>query len=84
MSNRQPRNLDAWVPYVAPLLVIGLVSWIVASATLGIPHGRGHSIESMTGIVALRDIAFPVWLGSFVGILAALALRAFRSLGSER
>ena len=55
-------------------------SLVAASAFLAIPHGPGHSIESMTPFVFLRDVAFPVWVGAFVSILAGLALRAWRSL----
>jgi hypothetical protein len=59
---------------------IGIALWVAGSAVLAIPHGQGHSIESMTPFVVLRDEAFPVWVGAFVCILTGLALRAWRSL----
>lgn len=59
---------------------IGVAVWVGASAVLAIPHGPGHSIQSVTPSVFLRDVAFPVWVGAFVCILAGLALRAWRSL----
>jgi len=34
-------------------------------------------------LAILRDAAFPVWVGAFVCILAALALRARRSLDNR-
>jgi hypothetical protein len=58
---------------------IAIALWVGTSAVLAIPHGQGHSIESMTPFVFLRDAAFPVWVGGFVCILAALALRAWWS-----
>ena len=67
-------------PFLTWAFVIGVAVWVGASAVLAIPHGQGHSIESMTPFVFFRDAAFTVWVGAFVCILAGLALRAWRSL----
>jgi hypothetical protein len=67
-------------PFLTWAFGIGISLWVAATAILAIPHGPGHSIESMTPFVFVRDIAFPLWLGAFVSILAGLALRAWRSL----
>jgi hypothetical protein len=75
----QKRELEGARGFLSGAFVIGIALWVAASATLAIPHGPGHSIESMTPFVVLRDGAFPVWVGAFVCILAGLALRAWRS-----
>ena len=79
MQTGQRREVDSR-PFLAWAFVIGIALWVTASAVLAIPHGQGHSIESMTPFVVLRDAAFPVWVGAFACILAGLALRAWRSL----
>jgi hypothetical protein len=61
-------------PFLTWAFVIGIARWVAASVVLAIPHGQGHSIESMTPFVVLRDAAFPVWIGAFVCILAGLPL----------
>jgi hypothetical protein len=67
-------------PFLTWAFFTAIALWVAASAVLAIPHGQGHSIESMTPFVVLRHAAFPVWVGAFVCILAGLALRAWRSL----
>ena len=74
---------DRWRGIFSRAFLIGLVVWIVSSALLGIPHGPAHSIESPRWIEALRDISLPIWLGSFIGLLAALVMRASTSLRSR-
>ena len=66
-------------PFLSWALFIGIGTWVAASLVLAIPHGPGHSIESMQPFVVVRDAAFAVWIGAFVCILAGLALRAWRS-----
>ena len=78
MQTGQRRELDA-SPFLTWAFVIGIALWVAASAVLAIPHGQGHSIESMTPFVILRDAALAVWVGAFASILAGLALRAWRS-----
>lgn len=80
MQTGQRRDLAAALPFLTRAFLIGIGLWVVASVVLAIPHGPGHSIESMTAFVVVRDAAFPVWLGAFACVLAALALRAWRSL----
>jgi hypothetical protein len=79
MQTRQRPEVDAR-PFLTWAFVIGVALWVAASAVLAIPHGPGHSIESMTPFIVLRDATLPVWVGAFVCILAGLALRAWRSL----
>lgn len=83
MQTRQRRDLAAALPFLTRAVLIGIGLWVVASVILAIPHGPGHSIESMTPFVVVRDAAFPVWLGAFVCVLAALALEAWRSLDNR-
>jgi len=83
MQRDQNRELEAAMPFLTRAFTIAIALWVVASMILAIPHGRGHSIESMTPFVVLRDAAFPVWVGAFVCILGAFALRASRSLESR-
>ena len=80
MQTREGRDLSAAVPILTRAFFIGIGLWVAASVVLAIPHGPGHSIESMTPVVVLRDAAFPLWVAAFVCILAGLALRAWRSL----
>jgi hypothetical protein len=80
MQTEERRDLAAALPFLTRAFVVGVALWVAASVVLAIPHGSGHSIESMTPVAVLRDAAFPVWLGAFACILAALALRAWRSL----
>jgi len=80
MQTSQRSGLEVAIPFLTRVLIIGIGLWVAASAILAIPHGPGHSVESMTSFVVLRDAAFPVWLGAFVCILAGLTLRAWRSL----
>ena len=68
------------MPFFTSAFMIGIALWVIASVPLAIPHGPGQSIESMTAFVVARDASFPVWLGAFACLLAALALRAWRSL----
>ena len=79
MQTDQRRGVDAR-PFLTWAFGIGISLWVAASAILAIPHGPGQSIESMTPFVFVRDVAFPLWIGAFVSILAGLALRAWRSL----
>lgn len=78
MQTGQSREVDAR-PFLTWAFFIGIAVWVAASTVLAIPHGQGHSIESMTPFVVLRDGASTVWVGAFVCILAGLALRAWRS-----
>ena len=80
MQTLEKRDLAAALPLFTRAFFIGIALWVVTSVVLAIPHGPGHSIESMTPVVVLRDAAFPVWLGAFVCLLAALALKTWRSL----
>jgi len=79
MQTGEHRDVDVR-PFLTWSFGIGISVWVAASLVLAIPHGMGHSIETMTPFEILRDGAFPVWLGAFVAILAGLALRAWRSL----
>jgi hypothetical protein len=83
MQTGQRRDLAAALPFLTRTFLIGIGLWVAGSVVLAIPHGPGHSVESMTAMVVLRDAAFPVWLGAFACILAALALKAGRSLDSR-
>ena len=62
-------------------IVVLYIAWLVAAAVLGIPHGPGHSIASMTAVQTIYNIALPIWLGSLVGIVALLAIRAYHRPG---
>jgi hypothetical protein len=79
MQAREHAGVDAR-PFLAWSFGIGISVWVAASLVLAIPHGMGHSIESLQGFEILRDGAFVVWLGAFVAILVVLALKATRSL----
>jgi hypothetical protein len=79
MQTERRQGVDAR-PFLTWAFGIGISVWVAASVILAIPHGEGHSIRSMTPFVFFRDVAFPVWFGAFVSILAGLALRAWRSL----
>jgi hypothetical protein len=70
-----------WLP---SLFAIALGVWVGASAILGIPHGSGHSIESLTVFETLRDVSLPFVVGGFLAILASLALAATGRLTRER
>ncbi len=72
---------EIWFGWFSRAFLVGLIVWLVAAAVLGIPHGLGHSIESMTPVQTIHDISFPVWVGGLAGIAGLLALRAFHSLG---
>jgi hypothetical protein len=69
-----------WFGVFAQILLFTLVIWIVATAILGIPHGAGHSIESMKWAETISNIVFPLWLGSFVGLIGTLAVAAFGAI----
>lgn len=73
-----------WVRWFSAAFVIGLVPWIVSAAVLGVPHGVGHSIESMRWLETVRDVSLPLWLGGLAGIVGALALEAFHWFGHHR
>ena len=45
---------------LSSLFAIALGVWVGALAILGIPHGSGHSIESLTLFETLRDVCFRV------------------------
>lgn len=79
MQTDEHRDVDVR-PFLTWSFGIGMSVWVAASLVLAIPHGMGHSIESLQGFEVLRDGAFPVWLGAFVAILVVLALKAARSL----
>jgi len=79
MRTDEHRGVDVR-PFLTWSFGIGISVWVAASLVLAIPHGMGHSIETMGPFEILRDAAFTVWLGSFVGILVVLALKASRSL----
>ncbi|MGZ6545923.1 MAG: hypothetical protein ACXVEI_11465 [Actinomycetota bacterium] len=81
-GKRSP-DLDATLRWVVPAFGACLAVWVLTSVILAIPHGHRHSIESMTPFVVVRDMAFPLWVGALVWLGAALALRAFRSLGDR-
>ncbi len=80
MQIGEVRDLRTTTAFLARAFLVGMALWVVSSVILAVPHGPGHSIESMTPLVVIRDAAFPVWLGAFVAILAALALKAVRSI----
>jgi hypothetical protein len=70
-----------WFGWFAQLLLFALVIWMIATAILAIPHGVGHSIGSMMAPVqTVSNIAFPIWLGSLVGMIGLLAVGAFEAL----
>jgi hypothetical protein len=71
---------ERWVGLFAWVFLVALLVWVVAAATLGIPHGPGHSIESMTPVQTVYDISLPTWLGSIVGIIGLLAVKAFGAI----
>jgi hypothetical protein len=71
---------ERWLAWFTRAFLAGLIVWVVAAAVLGIPHGPGHSIESLTPVQTIHDISFPVWIGSLAGIAGLLAVRAFQSL----
>ena len=48
MRTSQRRELEAALPFLTRALIIGIGLWVAASAILAIPHGPGHSVESMT------------------------------------
>jgi hypothetical protein len=79
----QRRDLAGALPFLVRAFLLGIGLWVVASVVLAIPHGPGHSIESMTPFVVVRDAAFPVWLGASACVLIALALKAWRSLDNS-
>jgi hypothetical protein len=70
-----------WFGWFAQILLFALVVWMIATAVLAIPHGEGHSIEStMAPVQTVSNIAFPIWLGSLVGMIGLLAVGAFEAL----
>jgi hypothetical protein len=71
---------ETWLTWFSWIFAVGLIVWLVAAAVLGVPHGPGHSIESLTPVQTIHDISFPVWIGSLAGIAGLLAVRAFYSL----
>jgi hypothetical protein len=73
-----------WFGWFTQVFLFSVVVWIIATAILGIPDGVGHSIESMKWIEVASSVAFPVWLGSFAGMLSMLAVAAFRALQRTR
>jgi hypothetical protein len=78
MQTDEHRGVDVR-PFLTWSFGIGISVWVAASLVLAIPHGMGHPIETMGSFEILRDGAFTVWLGAFVGILVVLALKASRS-----
>jgi hypothetical protein len=76
-------SLDGVVPIAVRLFLVATVAWALASLVLVIPHGPGHSIESMTPVVLVRDAASPVAIASFACMLAALVVRTWRRLGGS-
>jgi hypothetical protein len=70
--------LGRWTGVIWRAFVIGLAVWVAAAALLGVPHGEGHSIESMAPVQTVHDIAFPVWVGSLAALLGALTLTLLR------
>ncbi len=83
MQTDERQDLAARRPFLTRTFVVSGALWVAASVILAIPHGPGHSIESMTLVVVLRDAAVPVAIGAFACILAGLALSAWRSLDSR-
>lgn len=78
---------ERWLAWFFWIFLVGLIVWLVAAAVLGIiPHGPGHSIESMTPLQTIHDISFSAWVGGLAGITGLLVVRAFHSLSgsSER
>ena len=67
-------RLAGWTRAVWTAFAIGLSIWVPAAALLGVPHGEGHTIETMVPIQIARDIAFPVWVGSLAVLLGAHTL----------
>ncbi len=78
VSTRSLMEQSVWVRRCAALFVVALIVWTASAAILGVPHGPGHSIESMKIVEVTRDISLPLWIGGFVGILGALSLDALR------
>lgn len=78
------RAVEKWLGWFSWVFLVGLILWLVAAAALGIPHGEGHSIEAMTPVQTIHDIAFPVWIGGLAGIIGLLAISAFHSLSPVR
>jgi hypothetical protein len=73
--------LERSVAWSLQTFIVALAVWVVAAAVLGIPHGVGHSIEKMTFVQTIRDIALPVWGGALAGLVGILAARAALALG---
>jgi hypothetical protein len=89
-SERYPRErheqmndhmLERSVAWSSRAFIVALAVWVVAAAVLGIPHGVGHSIEKMTLVQTIRDIALPVWGGALAGLVGILTARAAVALG---
>jgi hypothetical protein len=83
VQTEQRSDLGTAIPFLTRAFVVGVAIWVAASMILAIPHGPGHSIESMTPVVVLRDAALPLWEGALACVVLALSLRAFRSLGQR-
>ena len=83
MQSRVRDRLDRFVPLAQSTFSIALFVWVGASIVLAIPHGPGHSIESLRLFEVVRDMALPVWVAGLVLIAAALAVKAFRKLADR-
>jgi hypothetical protein len=83
VQSRERARLDRFVPLAQSTFYICLLVWVGASIVLAIPHGQGHSIESLRLFEVVRDMAFPVWVASLLLIVAALAVKAFRKLADR-
>jgi len=77
------RRIDRYVSIAEATFTVAILVWGVCSIVLAIPHGQGHSIESLRPFEVVRDLAFPVWVSSVAVILTALALRAWRALATR-
>ena len=84
MQARDRREFEVGLPILTRTFLIAVAVWTIASIVLAIPHGRTHSIQSMTAFVVLRAAAFPIWLAAFVCIAAGLAVRGWRALDSKQ
>jgi hypothetical protein len=82
-TRRKLQDLDGALGIAIPAFLVAVVLWTLAALVLAIPHGPGHSIESMTPFVLLRDAALPVALAAFACMLAALVVRAWHRLGER-
>jgi hypothetical protein len=81
MATTNPVEQQTWIRWSSYAYSIGLILWVAASALLGIPHGPGHSIESMKPLETMRDVSLPLWVGGLAGIAGALALQTLDRFG---